>query len=195
MLAELAQDAQYQPPHGELDEAFWRQLLIWLFDRDWIGSSAVREGLGLLAYVLLGVVAVALALLVWGIVRRGRARRSQEAQPSGKPKRAQPTALDPFEEAERAWASGDGRAATSALYRGAIQTLDSRGLVRADPSKLASDYRSELGASPERTLWDRVVGPFYAAVFGGRALCDADFDAARTAAKALGGNQPAGGAP
>jgi len=194
VLAELAQDAQYQPPQRSLDEQFWSQIAQWLFGDRGLGAYDVREGLSWIAYVLGAALLLVLLVVVWRIVRASRRARDAEAKPQHRTGAAR-AAVDPFDEAERAWAAGDGRAAVSALYLGAVQSLDARGLVRAEASKLASVYRAELGAAPERNLWDRVVAPFYAAVFGGRPVLPDEFDAARRAARELSTNRDAGGPP
>lgn len=194
VLAELAQDAQYQPPQRDLDEQFWLQLAQWLFGDRGLGAYDLREGLSWIAYVLGAALLLVLLVVVWRIVRASRRARDAEAKPQHRTGAAR-ASVDPFDEAERAWAAGDGRAAVSALYLGAVQSLDARGLVRAEASKLASVYRAELGAAPERNLWDRVVAPFYAAVFGGRPVLPDEFDAARRAARELAAGRAAGGPP
>lgn len=195
VLAELAQDAQYQPPQRSLDEQFWLQLAKWLFGDRGLGAYDVREGLGVIAYVLGAALLLVLLVVVWRIVRNRRRARDAKDKPQRRAGAAARAAVDPFDEAERAWAAGDGRAAVSALYLGAVQSLDARGLVRAEASKLASVYRAELGARPERNLWDCVVAPFYAAVFGGRPVRPDEFDAARRAARELAVGRDAGGPP
>lgn len=194
VLEELAKDAQYRPPQRALDEQFWLQLAQWLFGDRGVGAYDVREGLSWIAYALGAALLLALVVVVWRIVRNSRRARDAAAKPQRRIGAAR-AAVDPFDEAERAWAAGDGRAAVSALYLGAVQSLAARGLVRAEASKLASVYRAELGAAPERNLWDRVVAPFYAAVFGGRPVLPDEFDAARRAARELSANRDAGGPP
>lgn len=194
VLEELAKDAQYRPPQQDLDEQFWLQLAGWLFGDLDGGNFDARDELALISYVLGGALLLVLLIVVWRIVRNSRRARGAAATPNRRIATAR-APVDPFDEAERAWASGDGRAAMSALYLGAVQSLAARGLVRAEASKLASVYRAELGARPERNLWDRVVAPFYAAVFGGRPVLPDEFDAARRAARALSTDLDAGGTP
>lgn len=131
-----------------------------------------------LVVILAGVVAHGMVVMVLTV--RGAAARDADRAPSPAARRGSDWY---FREADALAGQGRYAEAMQAAFTGRALELDTRGLVRFDPSKTPAEYVREARLPPpDRDALRSLVSVLYAVVFGGAAFGADDYRRWRAAA-------------
>ncbi|QDU68589.1 DUF4129 domain-containing protein [Engelhardtia mirabilis] len=167
----------------------WRdEFLMWI-----VRQLGLSDGAGdVFAWVVLGVLAVVLALVIFAVVRAVLKNSGRLGQA---PERAADiTVVGPatgragaaLAAARAAAASGNFEGAMHHLYLGALWHLDDAGLVRFEERKTSGEYGRELPRGDRRDAWRAMLGSFHPVAFGGRDATGEHWSSMRSAADGLG---------
>ena len=151
------------------------------------GTGAFLEGMGVIAWLLIGVViAVVIAGLVWAFLRMSGEKSETENQV---PRRSMAESIKqlPFDldvqsgdfrlAAQKASAANDYRNAIIYLFSHVLVSLDQKNLIRLRKGKTNRQYLSELrGFRPLANFYQRVMVPFESTFFGDHDIQEQEFD-------------------
>ena len=151
------------------------------------GTGAFLEGLGVIAWILIGLVVAGIAAgLFWAFLRMSGDKSETENQ---LPKRSMAESIKqlPFDfevqsgdfrlAAQKAADANDYRNAIVFLFSHVLVSLDQKNLIRLRKGKTNRQYLSELrGLRPLSDFYQRVMVPFESTFFGDHELGEQEFE-------------------